>query len=138
MSYPVKLGLKLPYIPNIERVAHHALKEMGDFKSIREDKIDQASILVSEAINNALEHSNCSNTDTLEVNIELSKKKLVIYIKDYGSGFNIEDVEKPDIKKKMKSKHKRGWGLELMRSLSDNFEIESGDTGTKITMYLNL
>ena len=138
MSYPVKLGLKLPYIPNIERVAHDALQQIGDFKNINEDKVDQASILVSEAINNALEHADCSNTDLLEVDIELSKKKLIIYIKDYGSGFNTENVEKPDINKKIKSKHKRGWGLQLMRSLSDNFEIESGESGTKIIMYLNL
>ena len=49
-----------------------------------------------------------------------------------GGGFEPESVPDPSIDEKLRAERKRGWGLKLMKSLSDDFRIESNTTGTKI------
>ncbi|MGE5456849.1 MAG: ATP-binding protein [Methanococcaceae archaeon] len=137
MDSNFKLKIKMPNIPDIELVAIEGLERMGKHLGITEDKIGEARIVVSEAIINGFEHSGMENP---YVNIEflMTKEELIILVTDYGKGFNPEEVEEPVLSKKLTSKNKRGWGIKLMKSLSDDLTIQSGPHGTKISIMKKL
>lgn len=137
MNEPVTLKIELPNIPRIELVAIEGLEHLARHMGIADDKIGEARILVTEAIINALEHA---GEDDMPVQVEftMTKHELTIFVRDFGKGFTSDDVAPPDIREKLSSKHRRGWGLHLMKTLSDDFRIESHDSGTKITLIKKL
>lgn len=137
MEHNIHLGIKLPKVNDIELVALEGLQLMGSHFGISENKIGEARILVTEGIINAMEHSGQENP-YVHVDFTMTKEKLVILITDFGKGFEPESVEEPEITAKLGSSNKRGWGLKLMKSMSDDFEITSGTNGTKITITKNL
>lgn len=137
MDEPLKLTLLLPKIPNIEMLAIEGIERLCAYREIDTDTIDEAKILVGEAVINALEHAKGDPKET-RVEFNITDDNIVIYVRDYGRGFDADKVPVPRIEEKISAKNKRGWGLQLMRSLADDFSIESGPEGTTITMYLNL
>lgn len=137
MSRKIKLSMTLPCITDIETVAHSGLERLGAEGNIPIDKLEEAKMLVNEAIINAIEHGT-KRRNEIRIQFELDANKLLIYVRDYGSGFEISNVEDPNIDKKVSGDHKRGWGIKLMQTLSDDFKIKSDKDGTKIYMYLHL
>lgn len=133
MNDTVTLKIELPKIPDIELVALEGLERLAHYMQIADEKIGEARVLVTEAIINALEHTGAQNP-IVQVEFTMSKDELTIFVRDYGTGFEPENVATPDIKQKLTSDHKRGWGLHLMKSMSDDFRVESNPTGTKITL----
>jgi anti-sigma regulatory factor (Ser/Thr protein kinase) len=137
MDKIMKLEIKLPRIPDIELVALDGLERLARHLGIAEEKAGEAKILVTEAIINALEHSGDADP-TVRVEFTMSATELVIFVEDYGTGFDPAAVPKPEIGAKLGTASRRGWGLHLMKTMSDDFQIDSGAQGTRITLRKKL
>jgi serine/threonine-protein kinase RsbW len=137
MNTNFNLKISLPRVPDIELLAVDGLERMGHFLGITDEKIGEARIIVTEAVINAFEHSGNQDSN-VKVEFMITKDNLTILVMDSGKGFDPDEVKTPEISEKLKSKNKRGWGIKLMKSLSDDLKIESGPTGTKITIIKNL
>jgi len=133
MADPLTLKIELPKIPDIELVALEGLDRLAKHLGIPPDKVGEAKIVITEAIINGFEHGGNDN-DRVDVEFTIDARELVVFVQDYGKGFEPSGVGKPEIEKKLGTNNKRGWGLELMKSMSDDFRIESGAAGTKITI----
>lgn len=136
MNDSFKLKILLPRVPDIELVALKGLEQMASYLNLNDEKVGEARILINEAIINAFEHSGQVNP-VVRVEFTINKEKLIILVRDYGKGFDVNTLMEPDINAKIHSQHKRGWGIKLMKSMSDDFIIQSGPHGTKITMIKN-
>lgn len=134
---PVTLRMTLPRVPEIELVAIEGLDRLGRHLGIPEEKVGEARILVTEAIINAFEHGGAGDAG-VDVEFTMDREHLVIFVRDHGPGFNPLGIEEPDIRTKLHGGSKRGWGLKLMRTLSDDFRLESTPDGTRITLTKNL
>jgi len=102
------------------------------------ESIDEMRLAFIEAIINAKEHAgrtNAENPPEVYASISSEGDSITLQVRDFGKGFDPSLVEKPDIKKKLKSANKRGWGLMLMEKLMDGVEIASfPPSGTLIKM----
>ncbi len=137
MQESVKLTVELPRIPNIELVAIEGLDRLAAHMGIADEKVAEARIIVTEAVINALEHAGERNP-LVKVEFTMSREEIVIFVRDYGSGFDPSTVPEPDAGGAKVLPQQRGWGLKLMKSMSDDFRLESTREGTKITILKKL
>ena len=134
-EHPVSLKITLPKIPDIELVAVEGLTRLAAHLGIPDNKIGEARILVAEAIINGFEHAGGANT-SVRVEFTMTRERLVIFVRDYGKGFDASAIPDPDARRAAGGT--RGWGLKLMKTMSDDFRLESTARGTKITLTKKL
>ena len=128
-----EIELTIPIVPNIETTAIHTAESIMEYMKFDSNKKDEVKIALIEALINAFEHSKSSD-NKVYIKFIIKMSELQVIVKDYGAGFNPESVPKPDIKEKLKSSHKRGWGLKIIENLMDSFDITSNELGTTLVM----
>ena len=98
------------------------------------DDIEDMKVAVSEACTNAIKHS---SDNKFSVEYTIFEDGLTIKIVDSGKGYDVDAVDKPNLKEPKES----GLGLFIIQSLMDEVDIKSDiDNGTiiKMTKYLGV
>jgi serine/threonine-protein kinase RsbW len=124
-------------IPSQERhiyladmVISYVVSEMG----FDDETGDQISLAFIEAVGNAIKHGNKNDPEkAIELSLHVEQDKLTAFVRDCGSGFDLECVEDPlDPENLMKP---CGRGIFLMRSLMDRviYNIDE-DCGTEVQL----
>ena len=132
-DFPREINLTIPIIPDMEVAATNTAEAVLRLLSFDNDQIDEVKHALIEGCINAFEHS-ASQDGNVYIKFVMHPDELTVVIQDFGQGFEVDSVEKPEITQKIGGDYKRGWGLMMMESLMDAVTIESGDAGTRITM----
>lgn len=128
-----EVTVTIPMKRNMELAVMDLAASMGRLANLQEDQIDEVRMALIEACLNAFEHSKSSDKK-VHIKFLVRDDSLEITVKDYGIGFNPENVEVPDIQKKLKNLRKRGWGLKIIETMMDSVKIDSHKGRTKIVM----
>lgn len=129
--------LTIPVAPEMEIAATAQVAALGEWMELGRDKIDEVKMAVVEACINAFEHS---GTPDRRVDIDFrideqgGKPFIEVLVVDAGHGFDPAKLSPPEFSAKLRSTHKRGWGIKIIQSLMDDVRIESGERGTTIVM----
>lgn len=101
---------------------------------VKEDYYGNVLIAVTEAVNNAIQHGNKQDTG-LNVDVLVGDKEtdFCFSVKDYGNGFDYNDLPDPTAPENIEKED--GRGIFLMRSLAEEVEFEDG--GTNVNIYFS-
>jgi len=132
-----EISLTIPIAQDMEIVATAQAAAVGEFIGMPRDKIDEVKLALVEACINAFEHSH-TRDDKVRLTFRMGEEKgadyLEVEVRDRGRGFDESRVERPAPEKTFAGRQKRGWGLQIIRSLMDSVAITSGPEGTRILM----
>jgi serine/threonine-protein kinase RsbW len=132
-----EISLTIPVAPDMEIVATAQAAAVGEFIEMPRDKIDEVKLALVEACINAFEHAQARDDRvhlTFRVGQEDAREFLEVEVLDQGKGFDQKSIETPSAEKTFSGRQKRGWGLQIIRSLMDSVAISSSEEGTRILM----
>jgi serine/threonine-protein kinase RsbW len=132
-----EISMTIPVAPDMEIVATAQAAAVGEFIEMPRDKIDEVKLALVEACINAFEHAHTRDDRvhlTFRVGRENAREFLEVEVQDRGRGFDQASVEMPSAEKTFSGHQKRGWGLQIIRSLMDSVAISSDEGGTRILM----
>jgi serine/threonine-protein kinase RsbW len=133
-----EISLTIPVAPDMEIVATAQAAAMGEYIAMSRDKIDEVKLALVEACINAFEHGH-TRDDRVHLTFRVGREEgglefLEVEVLDQGRGFDHSSVEIPSPEKTFGGGQKRGWGLQIIRSLMDSVAVTSGEWGTRIVM----
>jgi anti-sigma regulatory factor (Ser/Thr protein kinase) len=131
-----EIELTIPIMPDMEITATHTATSVAEYMKFDADRIDELKMALIEAIINAFEHSK-SRDGKVRIKFLIGDDNLTVIIQDHGQGFDIQEIEKPEIASKLRASYKRGWGLMLIEKLMDTVYVESNEHGTTLVMSKN-
>jgi serine/threonine-protein kinase RsbW len=130
--------LTIPVAPDMEIVASAQADALGEYIEMERDKIDEVKLALVEACINAFEHAH-SRDERVHLTFRVGrdgggKEWLEVEVRDAGRGFDASALDQPALEGRFAERRKRGWGLQIIRSLMDAVDIDSGDWGTRVVM----
>jgi len=124
-------------VKELRKVANFT-ENFGEQLGLSEDEIDDITIAVTEAVNNAIKHGNKNNeSKAIEISYKNEKEKIIVYVKDRGGGFEIDKISDPRMSENILKD--TGRGILIMKSLMDDVIVTSDEHGTAVQLvkYIN-
>lgn len=128
-----EIKVSIPMLPDMELAVSRLASTLAESIDLDKDKIDEIKMALIEACLNAFEHSK-SRDQMVHVRFRVKPEVLEITVRDYGIGFDPDDVEEANIESAILGPDRRGWGLKIMRTLMDEVFVSSHPGGTQIKM----
>ena len=118
------------YVYLLDLVVSYVAREM----EFDEETLEQVNLAIVEAGTNAIRHGNANNPEkTTLFRFRIEEDRLIVFVKDSGTGFDPEDVGDPLSPENFMKPC--GRGIFLMRALMDEVEYTiDEDSGTEVRL----
>ena len=118
------------YVYLLDLVVSYIAKEM----EFDEETLEQVNLAIVEAGTNAIRHGNGNNPEkTTQFRFRIEEDRLIVFVKDSGTGFDPEDVGDPLSPENFMKPC--GRGIFLMHALMDEVEYTiDEDCGTEVRL----
>jgi serine/threonine-protein kinase RsbW len=109
------------------------LVEANKIFEMEMEKFINLQIACSEALINAIVHGNKEdNSKKVYTSIVFDENEFVVWIKDEGDGFKIDELPDPTANENLLKES--GRGIYIIKSLVDDFHCTSDSNGTEFTL----
>lgn len=107
-------------------------------RELADDRIDDLKLAVSEACTNAIDaHSESDTDDRVVVTWADGDDRLEVAVEDRGPGFDLSSLpQHPPVTDPERLNFERGLGIPLIRSLVDEVDFKTSESGTTVTLVL--
>lgn len=127
-KFEMTIRSSLEEIESVEKMAERAADKM----KFSEEERDSLAIAVTEAVNNAIIHGNKQDRrKRVNLRFEFEDEKLIVKIKDQGTGFNPDLISDPLAPENLLKES--GRGVFILSTLMDEVKFNF-DKGTEITL----
>ncbi|MGB5287669.1 MAG: ATP-binding protein [Ignavibacteriaceae bacterium] len=117
----------------VEEFVNYFAKDLG----LNDDQLSVLLLAVTEATTNAIIHANkCDLSKLVTIHAHIEDSKLIIKVKDEGSGFDPSTV--PDPTEPENLLKDSGRGVYLMKVYMDEVRYNMTPSGTETILILNL
>ncbi|MFT4989417.1 MAG: serine/threonine-protein kinase RsbW [Acidimicrobiales bacterium] len=105
---------------------------------LKEERLQDLRLAVSEATTNAIEAHNRNGTQAaVSIRITVADTKVTVRVTDQGGGFDPSKLKKhPPVTDPERLEYERGLGVTLMRRLTDSCTITPTKNGTTVTLVV--
>ena len=134
------IELEIPARPEYLSLARLVIASAASIEpSVRDERIEDLRVAVSEAVTNAIEaHAQLDGNERITVRCNLGEERIEVWVEDHGRGFEPDALgELPDMTDPERLDHEGGFGLPLMRLLTDEAEIRSSPEGTAVKLVVH-
>ena len=127
---PAPIELQIPTDLAFVRPVRKMLEGLLYAQGWQEDDVDDASLIVTEIVQNAVEHgSKGDGKECVRISFLTEPGALQLEVEDPGSGEDPGQAVERDIEKPVPMDEPRGRGLFLINRLAQNFERSIGASG---------
>lgn len=142
MDTPVDDGiieLEVPARPEFVGLARLVVSSLASSRrALEDDRIDDLKLAVSEACTNAIEaHAEVDVDERVVVRWRETADRLEVLVEDRGQGFDPGSLpEHPPVTDPERLNFERGLGIPLIRTLVDEVEFDTSESGTAVRMIM--
>jgi anti-sigma regulatory factor (Ser/Thr protein kinase) len=132
----IEIPATFDHLAMVRSVLSHALDAENVLK---EERLHDLRLAVSEGATNAIEaHMRTASEEPVRIRVWVSEASVTVQIEDRGAGFDPSQLKKhPPVTDPERLEYERGLGVTLMRRLTDECTIESGEGGTTVTLVMH-
>jgi serine/threonine-protein kinase RsbW len=122
------IRLTIPAKPEYISLCRLALSGLARVRPFEEEALADLKLAITEAASNSVRHAYDDGHGTVEILYEVRPDRLVIEVSDNGEGFEPPAAEDADDEELTEG----GLGIAIIRAIADEFEITSGERGSRL------